>query len=321
MRVRLKNVFVVYFLVSVTGLLYALMQLGQPCDCSAQLRAGAELGRARDQRLAQLQDELRRLQARGGRGPATEAPVTPIYVVTPTYTRLVQKAELVRLSQTLLHVKGLHWIVVEDAPARTPLVSTLLAQSGLSFTHLHVETPPELQRQESDPTWLRPRGVEQRNRALQWLRENRQPSDPGVVYFADDDNTYSLRLFEEMRSTRRVAVWPVGLVGGVRVERPLVEGGRVVGFRAGWRPTRPFALDMAGFAVALPLLLATPRARFDPRAERGFLESSLLSALVSLDQLEPKADNCTKVLVWHTRTEKPKMKQEELLGPEPNIEV
>lgn len=116
----------------------------------------------------------------------------------PATDRLVQKAELVRLSQTLLHVKGLHWIVVEDAPARTPLVSTLLAQSGLSFTHLHVETPPELQRQESDPTWLRPRGVEQRNRALQWLRENRQPSDPGVVYFADDDNTYSLRLFEEV---------------------------------------------------------------------------------------------------------------------------
>lgn len=29
MRVRLKNVFVVYFLVSVTGLLYALMQLGE----------------------------------------------------------------------------------------------------------------------------------------------------------------------------------------------------------------------------------------------------------------------------------------------------
>ncbi|KAM9510618.1 galactosylgalactosylxylosylprotein 3-beta-glucuronosyltransferase 3 [Guaruba guarouba] len=114
-----------------------------------------------------------------------------------------------------------------------------------------------------------------------------------------------------MRSTRGVSVWPVGLVGGLRFERPLVAGGRVVGFHTGWKPERPFPLDMAGFAVALPLLLARPEARFDPRAERGYLESSLLGALVSPAQLEPKAGNCTQVLVWHTRTEKPKLRQEE----------
>ncbi|XP_042296171.1 galactosylgalactosylxylosylprotein 3-beta-glucuronosyltransferase 3 isoform X2 [Sceloporus undulatus] len=225
-----------------------------------------------------------------------------------------------------MHIKNLHWIVVEDSPVKTQLVSELLAQSNLPFTHLHVETPKEHKRKESDPNWLKPRGVEQRNLALQWLRENRELHDKGTVYFADDDNTYSLRLFDEIRSTKRVSVWPVGLVGGLRFERPLVENGRVVGFYTAWKPNRPFPVDMAGFAVALQLLLANREAHFDLLAERGYLESSLLQSLVSIEELEPKADNCTKVLVWHTRTEKPKMKQEELLqkqglGSDPSIEV
>ena len=76
--------------------------------------------------------------------------------------RLVQKAELVRLSQTLSLVPRLQWLLVEDAEGPTPLVSGLLAASGLLFTHLAVLTH-KAQR-------LRPRGVEQRNRALDWLR-------------------------------------------------------------------------------------------------------------------------------------------------------
>ncbi|KAM9251703.1 galactosylgalactosylxylosylprotein 3-beta-glucuronosyltransferase 3 [Cariama cristata] len=323
MRVKLKNVFIVYFVVSLVGLLCALLQLGQPCDCSQQLRAERRRGRDRDRLLAEL-------RAGGGRGePRIQGggqTLPTIYVVTPTYARPVQKAELVRLSQTLLHVRALHWVVVEDSATPTELVGGLLAGSGVSFTHLNIETPPEHRRHPGDPPWLRPRGVEQRNRALQWLRETRAPGESGVVYFADDDNTYSLRLFEEMRSTRGVAVWPVGLVGGLRFERPVVVGGRVVGFHTAWKPERPFPLDMAGFAVGLPLLLARPTARFDPQAERGYLESSLLGGLVSPAELEPKADNCTKVLVWHTRTEKPKLRQEEQLqregrGSDPHIEV
>ncbi|XP_030825773.1 LOW QUALITY PROTEIN: galactosylgalactosylxylosylprotein 3-beta-glucuronosyltransferase 3 [Camarhynchus parvulus] len=263
---------------------------------------------------------------RGRPGGAGGEGLPPIYVVTPTYARPVQKAELVRLSQTLLHVPALHWVVVEDAAAPSALVGGVLAASGVSFTHLSAETPPDLRGGPGAPSWLFPRGAEQRNRALRWLRDTRGAHEPGVVYFADDDNTYSLRLFEEMRSTRGVSVWPVGLVGGLRLERPLVSGGRVVGFHTGWRPERPFPLDMAGFAVALRLLLAHPRARFDPRAERGFLESSFLGGLVTPGQLEPRADNCTQVLVWHTRTEKPKLRQEEQLqrqgrGSDPDIEV
>jgi len=41
-----------------------------------------------------------------------------IYIITPTYTRPVQKAELTRLQNTLKHVLSLHWILVEDAETR-----------------------------------------------------------------------------------------------------------------------------------------------------------------------------------------------------------
>ncbi|XP_072493310.1 galactosylgalactosylxylosylprotein 3-beta-glucuronosyltransferase 3 [Notamacropus eugenii] len=335
MKLKLKNVFLVYFLVSLTGLLYALLQLGQPCDCSPHLRAAAEHLRRKDLKISQLQAELGRPPPAPAQPPEPEA-LPVIYVVTPTYSRLVQKAELVRLSQTLSLVPRLHWVLVEDAEAPTPLVSGLLAVSGLRFTHLVALTPKGQQLREGEPGWLRPRGVEQRNRALDWLRGKEAAvggeRDPppmgsrGVVYFADDDNTYSRELFEEMRGTRGVSVWPVGLVGGLRFEGPQVQGGQVVGFHTAWEPERPFPLDMAGFAVSLPLLLSRPGAQFDPMAPRGHLESSLLRHLVDPKDLEPRAANCTRVLVWHTRTEKPKMKQEEHLqrlgrGSDPAVEV
>lgn len=134
--------------------------------------------------------------------PALWSHVLPtIHVITPTYTRAVQKAELTRLTNTLLHVPNLHWIVVEDSSRRTPLVSRLLRGSGLNHTHLNVETP-RIHRLRREAKGSRvPRGTAQRNLGLRWLRENlgRPTRQQGVVYFADDDNTYSLELFEEVR--------------------------------------------------------------------------------------------------------------------------
>uniref|UniRef100_A0A674MEW5 Galactosylgalactosylxylosylprotein 3-beta-glucuronosyltransferase n=1 Tax=Takifugu rubripes TaxID=31033 RepID=A0A674MEW5_TAKRU len=303
MKLKLKTVFVLYFMVSLLGLVYALMQLGQRCDCT-------EHDLPKDRTISWLRGELNRLQEQMKKSEATRQPqkqaakssLPTIFVITPTYARLVQKAELTRLSQTFLHVPQLHWIVVEDSPHKTPLVTDFLMKSGLTYTHLHVPTAKDRKLQEDDPSWLKPRGVEQRNEGLRWLREDRRPQpgegrQRGVVYFADDDNTYSLQIFEE-----------------------------VVRFHTGWRPSRPFPMDMAGFAVSLKLVLANPDACFDGEAPMGFLESSFLKGLVTMDELEPKADNCSKVLVWHTRTEKPKMKREEALqaqglGSDPTVEV
>lgn len=101
-----------------------------------------------------------------------------------------------------------------------------------------------------------------------------------------------------MRSISKVGVWPVGLVGGLMVEKPLLDSvtGRVIGWNSHWRPEREFAIDMAGFAVNLQHLLSNPNAEFSFNVERGFQESALLSQLVKIEELEPKADNCTKVI-------------------------
>lgn len=141
----------------------------------------------------------------GCREQTAPSPCPPLHL---SPCRLVQKAELVRLSQTLSLVPRLHWLLVEDAEGPTPLVSGLLAASGLLFTHLAVLTPKAQRLREGEPGWVRPRGVEQRNRALDWLRSGGGAlggeKDPppagtrGVVYFADDDNTYSRELFEEV---------------------------------------------------------------------------------------------------------------------------
>ena len=44
-----------------------------------------------------------------------------------------------------------------------------------------------------------------RRAALSWIREH--GSDQGVVYFADDDNSYDTRIFEEIRKTQWVVTW------------------------------------------------------------------------------------------------------------------
>ncbi|XP_054169215.1 galactosylgalactosylxylosylprotein 3-beta-glucuronosyltransferase 3-like [Oppia nitens] len=250
-----------------------------------------------------------------------KTPLVPtIYVITPTYDRLVQKAELIRLSNTLLLVDNIHWIVVEDSPFKTQRVTKFLEDiekyGHLKYTHLNVVTPTQFQMKKTDPNWLKPRGVLQRNAGIDWIRENVKSIDGrGVVYFADDDNTYDLKLFSEMRNTRRVSVWPVGLVGGLIVETPIVINGKVNHWNTMWKKERQFPIDMSGFAVNLQLLLDKPNAYFTLKASRGYQETLFIHQLITgVDQLEPKAVNCSEILVWHTRTALPDLKQEHKLN-------
>ena len=114
----------------------------------------------------------------------------------------------------------------------------------------------------------RPREVNARNAALDFVSARVEASNSGgVVYFADADNVYDLRLFEEIRgSTRGVSAFPVGLIGRLGVSSPVVvsadgdgDGGAaaVEGFTDPWFHFRKFPLDMAGFAFSARLLAET----------------------------------------------------------------
>lgn len=65
-----------------------------------------------------------------------------------------------------------------------------------------------------------------------------------------------------------------------------------------WKPDRPFAMDMAGFAVNLKLIHDHQDALFSNNVPRGYQESTILKKMtLTLDDLEPKANNCKKVHV------------------------
>ncbi|GAU88219.1 hypothetical protein RvY_00959 [Ramazzottius varieornatus] len=241
-----------------------------------------------------------------------------IYIVTPTYTRPSQKVDLTtRLSHAFQLAQGIHWIVVEDSDHKTTLVANLLSRTGLPYTHLHIPTPGHMKRQPHEKPWAKPRGVLQRNEGLRWLREELQSSNnlDGFLYFADDDNGYDLELFDEIRIIKRVGVWPVAFVGEVMVEKPLLKDGKIVGWDVAIKPEREFAVDMAGFAVSVKLLMDHPEAKFDFDQPPGYQETYFLKGLgLKKEDMEPKAKNCTQVLVWHTKTKEPVLIQEKILN-------
>ena len=142
---------------------------------------------------------------------------------------------------------------------------------------------------------------------MQWIVQNWHQKS--VLYFGDDDNTYDLRLFGEIRKTKKVSVFPVALLGNQSISTPIVETrkiqsvdgkmtsvNKVVGFSDAWYGNRKFALDMAGFAVNVEFLVTNENASMPYKA--AYEEDLFIQSLnVTLDDLEPLADGCTQVTV------------------------
>ncbi|KAI6184137.1 Galactosylgalactosylxylosylprotein 3-beta-glucuronosyltransferase [Aphelenchoides bicaudatus] len=262
----------------------------------------AMLTRKRDQlhlSINELQREQHRLQLKTDKLDLQIRDLLPltknrlnlpiIFFVTPTKRRPTQKADLIRLHQTLSYVPNLHWVLVEDAETPSPVIDEILARTRLKSVHLVAATPPGK------------RPPRQRSKLETSKRTNFGTLKKGVIYFGDDDNVYDWKLFENIRSIDRAGVWPVGLVGGLLVETPILsENGNVVDFNAA-----PFPIDMAAFAVNITLVNKNSNAEFSYNVSRGYQESHFLTGLgLKRSDLEPKAEYCKQVYVWHTRTEK-----------------
>ncbi|KAI1290415.1 Galactosylgalactosylxylosylprotein 3-beta-glucuronosyltransferase P [Halotydeus destructor] len=221
-----------------------------------------------------------------------------IFIITPTYVRATQMADMTRLAQTLMLVRNIFWIVVEDATALNVQVSELLERTAIPHAHLLGPRPVTHKDKRSG------RGVSNRLKALDWLRQEFKgnTSVSGVIYFADDDNAYDVRVFEEMRTTDKVSVFPVGTIAKTGVSTPVFDHqGKIVAFHDPFISRRKFAVDMAGFAVDLQLFLGRPKATMPYKV--GYEEDYFLRSLaINIGDLEPKADMCTKVYVWHVKT-------------------
>ena len=65
-----------------------------------------------------------------------------IFIVTPTYARPEQVAELTRLMQTLIHVKEVvHWIIAQDSNTCSQSVHNLVQRHFHEISHTVISAP------------------------------------------------------------------------------------------------------------------------------------------------------------------------------------
>ena len=65
-----------------------------------------------------------------------------IIIITPTYKRMERMPDMIRLSQTLMHIENVHWIVVENGNTTADVVDRLLRRSHIPYVYFSVPTAP-----------------------------------------------------------------------------------------------------------------------------------------------------------------------------------
>jgi hypothetical protein len=136
-------------------------------------------------------------------GQTPEEPA--VWVVTPTFYRPEQRPELTRLAQALLPVRNfIHWIIVDDVTHGSAESFSHLEKFVKRFPLYHTilkSFPPK-----TDTKIVgKPRGVGGRTAAIQWLRKHAADKN-GVVYFADDDNTYDSDIFRQVNPLETIVL-------------------------------------------------------------------------------------------------------------------
>ncbi|KAB2616920.1 beta-1,4-xylosyltransferase IRX9H [Pyrus ussuriensis x Pyrus communis] len=229
-----------------------------------------------------------------------------LIIVTPTYNRALQAYFLNRLGQLLgLVPRPLLWIVVETNAASME-TAEILRKSGVMYRHLVCG---------NNSTRAKDRGVYQRNTALEHIERHRLD---GIVYFADDDNIYSLDLFDRLRDISRFGTWPVAMLAQSKnkaiLEGPVCNRSQVVGWHTNEKSKRlrRFHVDMSGFAFNSTILwnpkrwhrpTSAPIRQLDTVKE-GFQETTFIEQVVEDEsQMEGTPASCSKVMNWHLHLE------------------
>ncbi|EES00572.1 probable glucuronosyltransferase Os10g0205300 [Sorghum bicolor] len=195
--------------------------------------------------------------------PTPPPTTTTLIVVTPTRARPLQAYYLHRLAHTLRLVpQPLLWLVV-DRGAATRETAALLRGCGLMYRHLpsshRGDAPDDARRRGATHEHPAERGLQrrQRNAALDHIEHHRIH---GLVYFADEDNVYSLDLFHQLRGIRSFGTWPVAMLGVGKsktlLEGPVCDSSQVVGWHTNERDKRQrrFHVNTSGFAFNSSML-------------------------------------------------------------------
>ncbi|KAI4337557.1 hypothetical protein L6164_015956 [Bauhinia variegata] len=229
-------------------------------------------------------------------------PRKELIVVTPTYNRALQSYFLNRLGQVLRLVPPpILWIVVEMNSASTE-TAEILRKTDVMYRHLVCT---------KNSTSVKDRGVHQRNTALDHIEHHRLD---GIVYFADDDNIYSLKLFETLRDISRFGTWPVAMLAQSKnkaiLEGPVCNSSQVIGWHTNEKSKRlrRFHVDVSGFAFNSTILWDPKRWRRPTSSpirqlgtvKEGFQETTFIEQLVEDEsQMEGSPPDCSKIMNWH----------------------
>lgn len=228
-----------------------------------------------------------------------------LIVVTPTYARPFQAYYLHRLAHTLRLVPPpLLWIVVEMS-AQSTETADILRRTGVMYRHLVCD---------KNLTGIRDRYVHQRNVALSHIETHRLD---GIVYFADDNNMYSVDLFEHIREIRRFGTWPVAMLTENKkeaiIEGPVCSGSEVNGWHTNDKRARlqRFHAHMSGFAFNSTILWDPKRwhrptldhIRQHDKGKEGFQGSTFIEQVVEDETQMEGLGNCSVVMVWHLQLE------------------
>ena len=201
-----------------------------------------------------------------------------IFVITPTYTRPTQLAELTLLAQSLAHVPFLHWVVVEFS--KTSLVRDFLSSTNIHYEHL-----------DSDGAMTGfQSGVNAcnglRNKALDYLT-TKYSNSSGVILFANLDRTYNSALFEKIRNVEKIGIWKTMFAKEQFTCEPL----KFV------LPIPKYALNLGSVGFSTQLLQANLRFPLDISDTDG------VSLFIEQFMREPKdlrVMSCHDQLVWYT---------------------
>ncbi|KHN87947.1 putative glucuronosyltransferase sqv-8 [Toxocara canis] len=172
-----------------------------------------------------------------------------IIVITPTRKSLTRLPDMTRLAQSLMLVRRLAWVVVESGAVIADPIERLLKRSKLPFCYF---TEHSNNAHLKDWRWLG------RDSGLKFvIYRFAQFSNRAVVYFADADGAYDIRLFESyIRNVNTLGVWALGLAGAELVVAPRVtQIGIVDGWLSETHSDLEWPLDASGFAINLKVLL------------------------------------------------------------------
>ena len=204
-------------------------------------------------------------------------------IITCTYPRPHRLHYLNHLKVLLSFQDHIRWFVIDDNHMQDKELQEFLPNFAI---YKHIGPSKD-------------KGHIQRNLALEYIYDMELD---GIIYNADDDNRYDIRIFDEIRKSIHFSMFPVG--GDIRgveneSERPVVDPNtkKFIKWDSPWHQ-RKYPMDMGGFAFNSLLLHKLEKPFWQHAGVGG--ESEFIDKIInSVDDIEFLCDNCTKTWVFH----------------------